>query len=97
MHYFGKFDSLIWRILTKQELQPEMQHSNGLGKFVSGILLIIGGLTRIVTSILSIVILGTIFVVKWKINKMQNKNYTVKHIQIILQRIRITLKNVPMV
>ena len=64
MHSLGKFDPGFAGFLTKQGLPPEMQIPIALAEFVPGILLIIGGLTRISASILSIVMLGAIFVVK---------------------------------
>jgi len=64
MHSLGKFDPGFVGFLTKQGLPPEMQIPIALAEFVPGILLIIGGLTRISASILSIVMLGAIFVVK---------------------------------
>lgn len=42
-----------------------MQFPIALAEFVPGVLLIIGGLTRISASLLSIVMLGAIFMVKW--------------------------------
>ena len=64
MHSLGKFDPGFGGFLTKQGLPPEMQIPIALAEFVPGILLIIGGLTRISASLLSIVMLGAIFVVK---------------------------------
>ena len=64
MHSLGKFDPGFAEFLTKQGLPPEMQMPIALAEFVPGILLIIGGLTRISASILAIVMLGAIFVVK---------------------------------
>ena len=64
MHSLGKFDPGFAGFITKQGLPPEMQIPIALAEFVPGILLIIGGLTRISASLLSIVMLGAIFVVK---------------------------------
>ncbi|MDH3395526.1 MAG: DoxX family protein [Nitrosopumilus sp.] len=64
MHSLGKFDPGFTGFLTKQGLPPEMQIPIALAEFVPGILLIIGGLTRISASLLSVVMLGAIFVVK---------------------------------
>ena len=64
MHSLGKFDPGFAGFLTKQGLPPEMQIPIALAEFVPGILLIIGGLTRISASLLSIVMLGAIFAVK---------------------------------
>ena len=64
MHSLGKFDPGFAGFITKQGLPPELQIPIALAEFVPGILLIIGGLTRISASLLSIVMLGAIFVVK---------------------------------
>jgi putative oxidoreductase len=64
MHSLGKFDPGFAGFLTKQGLPPEMQIPIALAEFVPGILLIMGGLTRISASLLSIVMLGAIFAVK---------------------------------
>ncbi|MCA9819294.1 MAG: DoxX family protein [Nitrosarchaeum sp.] len=64
MHSLGKFDPGFAGFITKQGLPPEMQIPIALTEFVPGILLIIGGLTRISASLLSIVMLGAIFMVK---------------------------------
>ena len=45
-------------------LPAEMQFPIALAEFVPGVLLILGGLTRISASLLSIVMLGAIFMVK---------------------------------
>lgn len=64
MHSLGKFDPGFLGFLEKLGLPPEMQFPIALAEFVPGVLLIIGGLTRISAVILSIVMLGAIFVVK---------------------------------
>ena len=64
MHSLGKFDPGFLGFLEKLELPPEMQFPIALAEFVPGVLLILGGLTRISAIILSIVMLGAIFVVK---------------------------------
>ncbi|WP_316505411.1 DoxX family protein [Nitrosopumilus sp.] len=64
MHSLGKFELGFLGFLEKLGLPPEMQFPIALAEFVPGMLLIIGGLTRISAAILSIVMLGAIFVVK---------------------------------
>ncbi|MDH3361759.1 MAG: DoxX family protein [Nitrosopumilus sp.] len=64
MHSLGKFEPGFLGFLERLGLPPEMQFPIALAEFVPGILLIIGGLTRISASILAIVMLGAIFVVK---------------------------------
>jgi putative oxidoreductase len=64
MHSLGKFDPGFTGFLDKLGLPPEMQFPIALAEFVSGVLLILGGLTRISASILSIIVLGAIFLAK---------------------------------
>jgi len=64
MHSLGKFEPGFLGFLEKLGLPPEMQFPIALAEFVPGVLLIIGGLTRISAIVLSIVMLGAIFVVK---------------------------------
>jgi putative oxidoreductase len=64
MHSLSKFEPGFLGFLEKLGLPPEMQFPIALAEFVPGILLIIGGLTRISAVVLSIVMLGAIFVVK---------------------------------
>ena len=64
MHSLGKFEPGFLGFLERLGLPPEMQFPIALAEFVPGVLLIIGGLSRISAAILSIVMLGAIFVVK---------------------------------
>ena len=64
MHSLGKFEPGFLGFLERLGLPPEMQFPIALAEFVPGVLLIIGGLTRISAVVLSIVMLGAIFVVK---------------------------------
>lgn len=64
MHSLGKFEPGFLGFLEKLGLPPEMQFPIALAEFVPGVLLILGGLTRISAAILSAVMLGAIFVVK---------------------------------
>ena len=64
MHSLGKFEPGFAENLPNMGLPAEMQIPIALAEFVPGILLIIGGLTRISASLLSIVMLGAIFLVK---------------------------------
>ena len=63
-HSLGKFESDFVVFLGKMGLPPEMQIPIALTELISGILLIIGGVTRISSSLLSIVMLGAIFLAK---------------------------------
>jgi putative oxidoreductase len=63
-HSLGKFDPGFAGFLESQGLPPEMQIPIALAEFVPGVLLFIGGLTRISAALLSIVMLGAIFMVK---------------------------------
>jgi len=64
VHGLGKFDPGFVGFLNQIGLPAEMQLLIALAEFVSGILLIVGILTRISASILSIIMLGAIFHVK---------------------------------
>jgi len=64
MHSLGKFEPGFLGFLEKLGLPPEMQFPIALAEFVPGVLLILGGMTRISAAILSAVMLGAIFVVK---------------------------------
>ena len=63
-HSIGKFDPGFAGFVAKQGLPPEMQIPIALAELVPGILLIVGVLTRISASLISIVMLGAIFAVK---------------------------------
>lgn len=63
-HSLGKFEPGFAENLPNMGLPAEMQIPIALAELVPGILLIIGGLTRISASLLSIVMLGAIFVAK---------------------------------
>jgi len=64
MHSLGKFEPGFLGFLERLGLPPEIQFPIALAEFVPGVLLIIGGLTRISAAVLSVVMLGAIFVVK---------------------------------
>jgi putative oxidoreductase len=64
MHSLGKFESGFLDFLSQQGLPSEMQFPIALAEFVPGVLLILGGLTRISAVLLSVVMLGAIFIVK---------------------------------
>ena len=64
MHSLSKFDPGFLGFLERQGIPPEMQFPIALAEFVPGVLLMMGGLTRISAGILSIVMLGAIFLVK---------------------------------
>lgn len=64
MHSLGKFEPGFLGFLEKLGLPPEMQFPIALAEFVPGVLLILGGMTRVSAAILSVVMLGAIFVVK---------------------------------
>jgi len=64
LHSLGKFEPGFVGFLDRLGLPPEMQFPIALAEFVPGILLILGGLSRISASIISIVMLGAIFMAK---------------------------------
>ncbi|MBI1663287.1 MAG: DoxX family protein [Nitrosopumilus sp.] len=63
-HSLGKFQPGFAGFLESQGIPPEMQIPIALAELIPGILLIIGVLTRISASLLSIVMLGAIFLIK---------------------------------
>lgn len=63
-HSLGKFQPGFAGFIESQGLPPEMQIPIALAELVPGILLIIGVLTRFSASLLSIVMLGAIFLIK---------------------------------
>ena len=67
-HSLGKFNPGFVGFLNQIGIPAEMQFLLALAEFVPGILLIIGVLTRISSSILSAVMLGVIFHVKHATN-----------------------------
>lgn len=67
-HSLGKFNPGFVGFLNQIGIPAEMQFLIALAELVSGILLIIGILTRISASILSVVALGAIFHVKHATN-----------------------------
>ena len=64
VHGTGKFNPGFVGFLANIGFPPEMQIPIALAESVSGILLLVGVLTRISSSILSIIMLGAIFYVK---------------------------------
>ena len=68
VHGSGKFDPSFVGFLNQIGIPSEMQFLLALAEFVPGILLIIGVLTKISASILSMVMLGAIFHVKHAAN-----------------------------
>ena len=64
VHGIGKFNPGFSNFLSNIGLPPEMQIPIALAELVPGILLIIGVLSRLSVSLLSIIMLGAIFHVK---------------------------------
>lgn len=77
VHGTGKFNPGFAGFLTQLALPVEMQIPIALAESVSGILLIIGVLTRISASVLSIVMLGAIFYVKQAANLTGERGYEI--------------------
>ncbi len=64
VHGIGKLDPMFGSFLPQMGLPAEMQIPIAIAELVPGILLIIGVLSRISSSLLSIIMLGAIFYVK---------------------------------
>jgi putative oxidoreductase len=60
----GKFNPGAAAFLTSMGLPPELQIPIALAETIGGILIVLGVLSRISSSILSIIMLGAIFIVK---------------------------------
>lgn len=73
----GKFNPGFTGFLTNIGLPAEMQIPIALAEVISGILLLVGVLTRISASILSIVMLGAIFYVKKAANLTGEGGYQI--------------------
>ena len=78
VHGFGKFGNPgFGGWISSMGIPAEMQVPIALAEFIPGILLIIGVLTRISASILSIVMLGAIFLVKGAANLTGEHGYEI--------------------
>lgn len=73
----GKFGSGFAGMLGNLGIPVEMQIPIALAELVSGILLIIGVLTRLSASMIAIIMLGAIFVVKEASNLTGNGGYAI--------------------
>ena len=71
----GKFGPGFVNMLENMGLPAEMQIPIALAEVISGILLIIGVLTRISASLIAIIMLGAIFYVKQATNLTGNGGY----------------------
>ena len=77
VHGSAKFNPGFIGFLTQLGIPVEMQIPIALAETVSGILLIIGILTRISSSILSIIMLGAIFYVKHAASLTGERGYEI--------------------
>ena len=76
VHGFGKFGNPgFGGWISSMGIPAEMQIPIALAEFIPGILLLIGVLTRISASLLSIVMLGAIFLVKGATNLTGERGY----------------------
>jgi len=73
----GKFGQGFASMLGNMGIPVEMQIPIALAEVISGTLLIVGVLTRISASLLSIIMLGAIFVVKHASNLTGNGGYAI--------------------
>lgn len=71
----GKFGSGFVNMLENIGFPVEMQIPIALAELISGILLIVGVMTRISASLIAIIMLGAIFYVKHASNLMGNGGY----------------------
>ena len=73
----GKFNPGFANMLGDLGIPVEMQIPIALAEVISGILLILGVMTRISASLLSVIMLGAIFVVKQASNLTGNGGYAI--------------------
>ena len=66
IHSLKKFEPGFAENLPNMGLPPEMQFPIALAEFIGGILLIMGALTRITSSIFAVILLGAIFHIRWE-------------------------------
>ncbi|NIP61404.1 MAG: DoxX family membrane protein [Nitrosopumilaceae archaeon] len=75
VHGTGKFNPGFVGFLNNISIQPEMQIPIALAETIPGILLLVGVLSRISSSLLSIVMLGAIFYVKQASNLTGDRGF----------------------
>ena len=66
VHSLKKFDPSWQEWLISIGIPPEMQLPIALAEFIGGILLVIGVLTRVTSSIFAVILLGAIFHIRWE-------------------------------
>jgi len=66
IHSLKKFDPSWQEWLISIGIPPEMQLPIALAEFIGGILLIVGVLTRVTSSIFAVILLGAIFHIRWE-------------------------------
>jgi putative oxidoreductase len=66
VHSLKKFDPSWQEWLISVGIPPEMQLPIALAEFIGGILLVIGVLTRITGTVFAVILLGTIFHIRWE-------------------------------
>ena len=66
VHSLKKFDPSWQEWLISMGIPPEMQLPIALAEFIGGILLVAGIFTRITSVVLSIILLGAIFHIRWE-------------------------------
>ncbi len=66
VHSLKKFDPSWQEWLISIGIPPEMQLPIALAEFIGGVLLVIGILTRISSSVFAVILLGAIFHIRWE-------------------------------
>ena len=66
VHSLKKFDPSWQEWLISIGIPPELQLPIALAEFIGGILLVVGVLTRITSSIFAVILLGAIFHIRWE-------------------------------
>jgi len=66
VHSLKKFDPSWQEWLIGIGMPPELQLPIALVEFIGGVLLVVGVLTRVTSSIFSVILLGAIFHIRWE-------------------------------
>jgi putative oxidoreductase len=66
IHSLKKFDPSWQEWLISIGIPPEMQLPIALAELIGGVLLVVGILTRVTSSIFAVILLGAIFHIRWE-------------------------------
>ena len=93
VHSIKKFDPSWQEWLISIGIPPEMQLPIALAEFVGGILLVVGVLSRISAAILSVILLGAIFHIRWENGFFVSKGGWEWDLVMLLQLLQLLLQD----